>query len=55
MVLSIVSDLWQRVHEYFNQPYSLQKFIEDNNPLSMADGEYLEKVWYYHTNAGSWS
>ena len=55
MVLSIVSDLWQRVQEYFSQPYSLQKFVEDHNPQSLADIEYLERIWYYHTNAGSWS
>ena len=55
MALSIVSDLWQRVQEYFSQPYSLQKFVEDHNPQSLADIEYLERIWYYHTNAGSWS
>lgn len=54
MALSIVSDLWQRVQEYFSQPYSLQKFIEDHKPSSMADIEYLEKLWYYHTNKNSW-
>ena len=54
MVLSIVSDIWQRVQEYFSQPYSLQKFIEDNNPQSMADVEYLERVWYHHTDPRNW-
>ena len=44
MALSIVSDLWQRVQEYFYQPYSLQRFIEDHKPQTMADVEYLEKV-----------
>jgi len=55
MVLSIVSDLWQRVQEYFNQPYSLQRFIEDHKPQTMADVEYLEKIWYYHTDKNSWA
>jgi hypothetical protein len=54
MVSSIVSDLWQRVQEYFSQPYSLQKFIEDNNPQSMADVEYLERVWYHNTDPRNW-
>ena len=55
MVSSIVSELWNRVQEYFSQPYSLQRFVEDHKPTSLADVEYLEKVWYCHTNAGSWS
>ena len=54
MVSLIVSELWTRVQEYFSQPYSLQKFIEDNKPQSMADVEYLERVWYYHTNPRNW-
>jgi hypothetical protein len=54
MVSSIVSDIWQRVQEYFSQPYSLQKFIEDNNPQSMADIEYLERVWYHNTDPRNW-
>jgi hypothetical protein len=54
MVSSIVSELWQRVQEYFSQPYSLQKFIEDNKPQSMADVEYLERVWYHNTDPRNW-
>jgi len=54
MVLLTVSDLWRRVEEYFSQPYSLQRFIEDHNPKSMADVEYLEKVWYYQIDKNSW-
>jgi hypothetical protein len=54
MALSIVSDLWRRVGEYFSQPYSLQRFIEDHNPQSMADVEYLERIWYYHTDPRTW-
>jgi hypothetical protein len=55
MVSLIVSDLWQRVQEYFSQPYSLQRFIEDHKPQTMADVEYLEKIWYYHTDKNSWA
>ena len=54
MFSSIVSDLWQRILEYFSQPYSLQSFIEDHNPQSMADIEYLERVWYHHTDPKNW-
>jgi len=54
MVSSIVSELWSRVQEYFSQPYSLQRFVEDHNPQSMADIEYLEKLWYYHTDKNNW-
>ena len=54
MVSSIVSDLWQRILEYFSQPNSLQSFIEDHNPQSMADIEYLERVWYHHTDPKNW-
>ena len=56
MALLTVSDLWKRVQEYFSlYPYTLQQFIEDHNPQSMADVEYLEKIWYYHTNKNSWT
>lgn len=54
MVSSIVSELWNRVQEYFSQPYSLQRFVEEHNPQSMADIEYLEKLWYYHTDKNNW-
>jgi hypothetical protein len=54
MVSSIVSELWARVQEYFSQPYSLQKFIEDHKPQSMADVEYLERIWYNHTDPRNW-
>lgn len=46
MVSLIVNDLWKRVEEYFSQPYSLQRFVENHNPQSMADIEYLEKMWW---------
>lgn len=55
MVSSIVSNLWSRVQEYFNQPYSLQRFVEEHKPQSLADVEYLEKIWYYYTDKNSWS
>jgi hypothetical protein len=49
-----VSDLWARVVEYFSQPYSLQRFIEDHKPQSLADIEYLEKIWYHQTDPRTW-
>ncbi len=54
MALSLVSELWRRVEEYFSQPYSLHKFIEDHEPKSMADIEYLEKIWYHQTDPRTW-
>ena len=46
----MLSDLMKRVVDFF-KPYTLDQFIEDNEPQTDEDVLRLEKQWHHYRNA----
>lgn len=49
-LFKMLSDLMKRVVDFF-KPYTLDQFIEDNDPQTDEDIVRLEKQWHHYCNA----